>query len=69
MNNIATLFDEADGIVILAGADMSVDSGLPDFCGNTGMWTQAQEILSKWPLLVDLTIIQYWPGISISAAY
>ena len=47
MNNIATLFDEADGIVILAGAGMSVDSGLPDFRGNTGMWTQAQENFVK----------------------
>jgi len=29
----------ADGIVIAAGAGMSVDSGLPDFRGTGGLWT------------------------------
>jgi NAD-dependent SIR2 family protein deacetylase len=39
---IHKLWHEAEGIVILAGAGMSVDSGLPDFRGKQGMWTQAQ---------------------------
>lgn len=30
---------EADAIVILAGAGMSVDSGLPDFRGDQGFWS------------------------------
>ena len=29
---------EADGLVVAAGAGMGVDSGLPDFRGNEGMW-------------------------------
>jgi NAD-dependent SIR2 family protein deacetylase len=29
---------EADGLLITAGAGMGVDSGLPDFRGNTGFW-------------------------------
>ncbi|TCF97854.1 hypothetical protein BZM26_28915 [Paraburkholderia strydomiana] len=29
---------EADGLLITAGAGMGVDSGLPDFRGNQGMW-------------------------------
>ena len=37
------LWQNADGIVILAGAGMSVDSGLPDFRGSTGLWTKAKE--------------------------
>lgn len=40
---IKRLIDQADGVVILAGAGMGVDSGLPDFRGNTGFWTQAKE--------------------------
>lgn len=28
----------ADGLLITAGAGMGVDSGLPDFRGNTGLW-------------------------------
>ena len=30
--------DEADAILITAGAGMGVDSGLPDFRGNEGFW-------------------------------
>jgi len=32
------LLDEADAILITAGAGMGVDSGLPDFRGNEGFW-------------------------------
>jgi NAD-dependent SIR2 family protein deacetylase len=34
----AKLLQEADGLVIAAGAGMGVDSGLPDFRGNSGFW-------------------------------
>lgn len=34
----ARLIDQADGIVICAGAGMGVDSGLPDFRGPGGFW-------------------------------
>ena len=34
----AELLQEADGLVIAAGAGMGVDSGLPDFRGNDGFW-------------------------------
>lgn len=30
---------EADGLLVAAGAGTGVDSGLPDFRGNRGMWT------------------------------
>jgi NAD-dependent SIR2 family protein deacetylase len=40
---IKQLIDQAEGVVILAGAGMSVDSGLPDFRGTSGLWTQAKE--------------------------
>ena len=32
----AALLEEADGLVIAAGAGMGIDSGLPDFRGNEG---------------------------------
>ena len=35
----ARLIDEADGLLIAAGAGMGVDSGLPDFRGAEGFWT------------------------------
>lgn len=34
----AELISQADALVIAAGAGMGVDSGLPDFRGNTGFW-------------------------------
>lgn len=34
----ARLIAAADGLMITAGAGMGVDSGLPDFRGNTGFW-------------------------------
>lgn len=37
---------QADGLLITAGAGMGVDSGLPDFRGQTGFW-QAYPALAK----------------------
>jgi len=34
----AALVAEASGLLITAGAGMGIDSGLPDFRGNEGMW-------------------------------
>lgn len=34
----ASLISQADGIIICAGAGMGVDSGLPDFRGDEGLW-------------------------------
>lgn len=34
----ARLIASADGLLITAGAGMGVDSGLPDFRGNAGLW-------------------------------
>ena len=42
----AELISQADALVIAAGAGMGVDSGLPDFRGNTGFW-KAYPVLAK----------------------
>jgi NAD-dependent SIR2 family protein deacetylase len=42
----AQWLEEADGLVVAAGAGMGVDSGLPDFRGNEGMW-QAYPALGR----------------------
>lgn len=38
LQRAADLIDNADSIIIAAGAGMGVDSGLPDFRGNEGFW-------------------------------
>ncbi|MBA5637397.1 hypothetical protein H3H37_10065 [Duganella sp. LX20W] len=34
----AELIAEADGLLITAGAGISIDSGMPDFRGDSGFW-------------------------------
>lgn len=34
----AKALQQAEALLILAGAGMGVDSGLPDFRGNEGLW-------------------------------
>ncbi|WP_445404358.1 SIR2 family NAD-dependent protein deacylase [Acinetobacter vivianii] len=41
---IKNLFKSADSLIISAGAGMGVDSGLPDFRGNQGMWQAYPEL-------------------------
>lgn len=41
--------EEADAVLITAGAGMGVDSGLPDFRGNEGFW-------KAYPVIKDLGI-------------
>lgn len=44
-----TYIEEADAILITAGAGMGVDSGLPDFRGDEGFW-------KAYPVIKDLGI-------------
>ncbi|KPM53455.1 NAD-dependent protein deacetylase [Frankia sp. R43] len=38
LDRAAELLGEADALLVCAGAGMGVDSGLPDFRGDTGFW-------------------------------
>lgn len=42
--HIKNLLKRADSLIISAGAGMGVDSGLPDFRGNQGMWQAYPEL-------------------------
>jgi NAD-dependent SIR2 family protein deacetylase len=45
-NHAAELIEQADALIVAAGAGMGVDSGLPDFRGNEGFW-KAYPALAK----------------------
>jgi NAD-dependent SIR2 family protein deacetylase len=45
---VKQLFHNASGLVIFAGAGMSVDSGIPDFRGNSGIWTSDKQNFIKF---------------------
>ena len=38
INKACAAIGQADGLLIMAGAGLSVDSGLPDFRGQVGFW-------------------------------
>ena len=42
LNEITQIINEAQAILITAGAGMGVDSGLPDFRGNEGFGMPTQ---------------------------
>jgi NAD-dependent SIR2 family protein deacetylase len=46
INHAAELIEQADALIVAAGAGMGVDSGLPDFRGNEGFW-KAYPALAK----------------------
>ena len=47
LNDIRVVIQNADAILITAGAGIGVDSGLPDFRGNEGFW-------KAYPAIKDL---------------
>ena len=59
----AELIAEADALIISAGAGMGVDSGLPDFRGNSGFWQAypalAQARLDFTQVASPQTFVQY----------
>lgn len=48
MGKIKQLIQEADGILILAGAGMGVDAGIPDFRGKSGLWSAEKDNFIKF---------------------
>lgn len=48
INPIVDIITNSDGIIILAGAGMGVDAGIPDFRGNTGLWTSEKDNFIKF---------------------
>lgn len=40
LEQVATWIDEAERIVVLTGAGVSTDSGIPDYRGPNGVWTK-----------------------------
>jgi NAD-dependent SIR2 family protein deacetylase len=47
INEFLSLIQEANKIVILTGAGISTESGLPDFRSDDGFWTKNKPILFK----------------------
>ena len=50
MNKLKSLIDKATNIVVLTGAGMSTESGLPDFRSLTGLYrtVTTSMVFSSW---------------------
>jgi NAD-dependent deacetylase len=53
ITEVQSWFDEAERVVVLTGAGISTDSGIPDFRGPQGLWT-------KNPLAEKMSNIHYY---------
>jgi len=48
IDTLVSYLQKADGVVILAGAGMGVDAGIPDFRGKSGVWTAEKDAFIKY---------------------
>ncbi len=55
----ADAIEQADALIITAGAGIGVDSGLPDFRGNKGFW-KAYPVIEKLKIPFSKMANPYW---------
>ena len=58
--NAKALLHQADAILIVTGAGMSVDSGIPTYRGNNGIWTKSIEIGNETFAYDDISSLKMW---------
>ena len=49
-DDLIDLWDRSDRVVVLTGAGMSTDSGIPDFRGPNGLWTKQPDAASMFDI-------------------
>ena len=54
------LLQEADALLIVTGAGMSVDSGIPTYRGNNGIWTKSIKIGDELYAYDDISSLKMW---------
>jgi NAD-dependent deacetylase len=65
---LAELISDADAILIVTGAGVSTDSGIPDFRGPKGVWKTEQPVMFQDFLDYPVARVEYWDQKSRAAA-
>lgn len=58
--NAKSLLNEANAILIVTGAGMSVDSGIPTYRGSNGIWTKSIKIGNETFAYDDISSLKMW---------
>ena len=58
--NARALLKKADAILIVTGAGMSVDSGIPTYRGSNGIWTKSIQIGSETFSYDEISSLKMW---------
>lgn len=60
INNAKKLLKDADSILLVTGAGMSVDSGIPTYRGTDGIWTKNIKIGNQTYAYDDISSLKMW---------
>lgn len=60
INNAKALLSEANAILIVTGAGMSVDSGVPTYRGSNGIWTKSIQIGNTTYSYDEISSLKMW---------
>tara|TARA_Y200000002_G_scaffold55318_3_gene40667 strand:+ start:7315 stop:8175 length:861 start_codon:yes stop_codon:yes gene_type:complete len=58
--NAKQLLNDADAILLVTGAGMSVDSGIPTYRGSNGLWTKEVEINGELYAYDEISSLRMW---------
>lgn len=60
IQNARELLTNADAVLIVTGAGMSVDSGIPTYRGNNGIWTKSIQIGKETYAYDEISSLKMW---------
>ena len=58
--NAKSLLSQADAILIVTGAGMSVDSGIPTYRGNNGIWNKSIQVDNEIYSYDEISSLKMW---------
>ena len=60
LNNAKTLVEQSQAILVVTGAGMSVDSGVPTYRGSGGIWTRSIQVGDECYSYDEISSLKMW---------